>query len=54
MDLLRIASVPAATVSLETTVLEAVRLMSDERVGAVAVTGEGGELTGIFTSGVQV
>jgi CBS domain-containing protein len=49
MDLLRIASVPAATVSLETTVLEAVRLMSDERVGAVAVTGEGGELTGIFT-----
>jgi CBS domain-containing protein len=49
MDLLRIASVPAATVSPETTVFEAVRLMSDERVGAVAVTGEGGELTGIFT-----
>jgi CBS domain-containing protein len=49
MDLLRIASVPAATVSPETTVFEAVRLMSDERVGAVAVTAKGGELTGIFT-----
>jgi CBS domain-containing protein len=48
MDLLRIASVPAATVSPETAVLEAVRLMSDERVGAVAVTHEG-KLTGIFT-----
>ena len=48
MDLLRIASVPAATVSPETPVLEAVRLMSDERVGAVAVTSEG-KLSGIFT-----
>jgi CBS domain-containing protein len=48
MDLLRIASVPAATVSPETTVLEAVRLMSDQQVGAVAVTREG-KLTGIFT-----
>jgi len=48
MDLLKIASVPAATVSPETTVLEAVRLMSDERVGAVAVTRDG-KLTGIFT-----
>lgn len=48
MDLLKIASVPAATVSPETPVLEAVRLMSDERVGAVAVTREG-KLTGIFT-----
>ena len=35
MDLLRIASVPAATVSLETTVLEAVRLMSDELLPAL-------------------
>lgn len=49
MDLLRVASVPAATVEPSTTVLEAVRLMSDERVGAVAVTAEGGELAGIFT-----
>jgi len=48
MDLLRIASVPAATVQPESTVLEAVRLMSDERVGAVAVTRDG-KLTGIFT-----
>jgi CBS domain-containing protein len=48
MDLLKIASVPAATVSPETTVLEAVRLMSDEKVGAVAVTREG-KLAGIFT-----
>jgi CBS domain-containing protein len=48
MDLLRIASVPAATVSPETPVLEAVRIMSEERVGAVAVTREG-KLAGIFT-----
>jgi CBS domain-containing protein len=48
MDLLRIASVPAATVLPETPVLEAVRLMSEERVGAVAVTRDG-KLTGIFT-----
>ncbi len=46
---MKIASVPAATVEPSATVFEAVRLMSDERVGAVAVTGEGGELTGIFT-----
>ncbi|MGH9389835.1 MAG: CBS domain-containing protein [Vicinamibacteria bacterium] len=48
MDLLRIASVPAATVSHETTVFEAVRLMSDERVGAVAIVSDG-KLSGIFT-----
>jgi CBS domain-containing protein len=48
MDLLRIASVPAATVPPESTVLEAVRLMADEKVGAVAVVEEG-KLTGIFT-----
>jgi CBS domain-containing protein len=48
MDLLKIASVPAATVTPETTVFEAVRLMSDERVGAVAVTRDD-SLSGIFT-----
>jgi CBS domain-containing protein len=48
MDLLKIASVPAATVTPETSVLDAVRLMSEERVGAVAVTDEG-RLSGIFT-----
>ena len=48
MVLLKIASVPAATVSPETSVHEAVRLMADERVGAVAVTREG-KLVGIFT-----
>lgn len=48
MDLLKIASVPAATVSPETSVFDAVRLMSDERVGAVAVIREG-TLSGIFT-----
>ncbi len=48
MDLLRIASVPAATVSPESTVLEAVRLMADEKVGAVAIIEEG-KLSGIFT-----
>jgi CBS domain-containing protein len=48
MDLLKIASVPAATVTPETTVFDAVRLMSDERVGAVAVI-RGDSLSGIFT-----
>jgi len=48
VDLLRIASVPAATVLPETPVLEAVRVMSEARVGAVAVTRDG-KLTGIFT-----
>jgi CBS domain-containing protein len=48
MDLLKIASVPAATVSPESTVHDAVRLMNDERVGAVAVT-RNEVLAGIFT-----
>lgn len=48
MDLLKIASVPAATVTPETMVFDAVRLMSDRRVGAVAVT-RGPTLSGIFT-----
>lgn len=48
MDLLKIASVPAATVSPESTVYDAVRLMNDERVGAVAVT-RNDTLAGIFT-----
>lgn len=48
MDLLKVASVPAATVSPETTVIEAVRLMNEQRVGAVAVT-RNDTLAGIFT-----
>ena len=48
MELLKIASVPAATVCPETTVLDAVKLMVDQRVGAVAVT-RGETLAGIFT-----
>lgn len=48
MDLLKIASVPAATVSPEATVYDAVRLMNDDRVGAVAVT-RSETLAGIFT-----
>ena len=48
MDLLKIASVPAATVSPKTSVVDAVKLMADQRVGAVAVT-EKEKLTGIFT-----
>jgi CBS domain-containing protein len=48
MDLLKIASVPAATVSPEASVYDAVRLMNDQRVGAVAVTKDG-RLAGIFT-----
>jgi CBS domain-containing protein len=48
MDLLKIASVPAATVSPETPVLDAVSLMNEHRVGAVAVTNDD-QLQGIFT-----
>lgn len=48
MDVLKIASVPAATVSPETTVIQAVKLMNDQKVGAVAVV-ENGMLAGIFT-----
>ena len=48
MDLLKIASVPAATVSPETPVIDAVKLMNDRRVGAVAVT-RAKKLAGIFT-----
>jgi len=48
MDLLKIASVPAATVTREARVLDAVRLMNDQRVGAVAVVRDG-VLAGIFT-----
>ena len=48
MDLLKIASVPAAMVSPSSTVFDAVRLMSDQKVGAVAVANES-VLAGIFT-----
>jgi CBS domain-containing protein len=48
MDLLKITSVPAATVSPETTVMESVKLMNDQKVGAVAVI-KNGTLHGIFT-----
>ena len=48
MDLLKIASVPAATVSPGASVLDAVRLMNDHRVGAVAVVTDA-VLEGIFT-----
>jgi CBS domain-containing protein len=48
MGLLKIASTPAAVVTTESTVIEAVRRMSEKRVGAVAVV-EKGELKGIFT-----
>ena len=48
MDLLKIASVPAAIVSPTSTVLDAVNLMNDQRVGAVAVTNDNA-LAGIFT-----
>ncbi len=48
MDLLNIASVPAATVSPTATVVDAVNLMHDQLVGAVAVTLDY-TLVGIFT-----
>jgi CBS domain-containing protein len=40
---------PPVTVPLEATLGEAVRAMMDQRVGAVLVTGTGGELLGILT-----
>ena len=48
MELLKVADVPATTVTKETTVIEAVDAMVKNRVGAVAVV-EQGYLKGIFT-----
>lgn len=48
MDLLKIASVPAAMVSPSSTVFDAVHLMNDQKVGAVAVANDS-VLAGIFT-----
>jgi len=48
MDLLKIASVPAAMVQPESSVHDAVQLMNDHRVGAVAVANNN-VLAGIFT-----
>ena len=48
MSLLQIASVPAATVSPKSTVIDAVKLMNEKRVGAVAIV-EKDDLAGIFT-----
>jgi len=48
MGLLRIARTPLVTVSPEATVMEAVRTMSDESIGAVAVT-DGKRVIGIFS-----
>jgi len=48
MGLLRIARTPLVTVHPETTVMDAVRTMAQERIGAIAVT-EGTRLVGIFS-----
>jgi len=48
MDLLKVADVPATTVTKDATVMEAVNAMVKNRVGAVAVV-EQGFLKGIFT-----
>jgi CBS domain-containing protein len=48
MSLLKIAHVPPATVETTATSLDAVQVMAEEGVGAVAVV-EKGELRGIFT-----
>ena len=48
MDILKLADTPPATVEPGTTVLEAIHLMVQKRVGAVAVV-EQGRLAGIFT-----
>src|SRR5579872_4290713 len=49
MSLLKIASVPAASVAGSATVLEAVEIMAEHGVGAVAVVDDDGHLLGIFT-----
>lgn len=48
MSLLKIAHVPPASVESGGSVLEAVQVMAEEAVGAVAVV-ENGQLSGIFT-----
>ena len=48
MGLLRIARTPLVTVSPEATVMEAVRIMSHESIGALAVTEEN-RLVGMFS-----
>jgi len=48
MGLLKIAHIPPATVPPSATALEAIQVMAEEGVGAVAVV-ENGELRGIFT-----
>ncbi len=48
MSLLKIAHIPPATVGPNANVLEAVQVMAEEGVGAVAVVEEG-KLSGIFT-----
>ena len=48
MGLLRIARTPLVTVRPEATVMEAVRTMADESIGAVAVT-DGKRVIGIFS-----
>jgi len=48
MSLLRIAHVPPATVEPSSSALEAVRVMAEEGVGAVAVV-ENGVVKGVFT-----
>ena len=48
MGLLRIARTPLVTVRQDASVMEAVRRMSDESIGAIAVT-EGSRIVGIFS-----
>ena len=48
MGLLKIASTPAAIVTPQSSVTDAVKRMSEKRVGAVAVVDKG-DLAGIFT-----
>jgi CBS domain-containing protein len=48
MGLLRIARTPLVTVSPDTTVMQAVRIMTEESIGAVAVT-QNHRLVGMFS-----
>ncbi|HLX63007.1 MAG TPA: CBS domain-containing protein [Planctomycetota bacterium] len=49
MFLHQVAKVPPVTASPETSVLDAIRLMADNEVGAVVVTDTNGKVIGIFT-----
>lgn len=49
MDLKSVARIPPVTATAETTVMQAVQLMSDQQVGAIVITDADKHVLGIFT-----